>query len=694
MDAHPQPGDHGRWRGESRTDAGSSQADAHAAWVGEQHYRMLVDGIADEGLFLLDPQGHVLTWNTGACRLQGYHDEEMRGQHFSRFLPVDERRDCVAARMLELAGRDGRYEEQLWLVRKNGTRYWGSIVFNPVRSGRDGLHGFAAVVRDLSEQKQAEDDLRASEKRLRMLIEKISLRNQLEQQRQKLRQSDEALRESQERLELAQEAGRIGTFEWNLRTQQASWSGAQEQLFGVAPGCFAGTLEHWWTLIHPDDRRRVQQEVSEAVAKRSPLFTEFRVPLDDGSVRWITTKAKVFCDSDGQPLRLLGVSFDTTDQRRAEQALREESQRKDQYLAMLAHELRNPLAPLRNALHVLSLRNDPATVEQLRAMMERQVEHMIRLVDDLLDVSRLQRGKITLQTERLDLAWLVRTHSQDYRPAFQEAAIRLNVETPETPVWVIGDATRLRQVLDNLFSNALKFTPTGGCVTVRVDALPGDEAQVSVTDTGIGIAPDVVPRVFDVFAQADCSLDRSQGGLGLGLAMVKGLVELHGGRAFAKSAGPQQGSTFAFVLRREPELPALAESNEGVRNVPGQRRVLVIEDNRDSADSLRLLLQLSGYEVRVAYDGLAGVSAAREWRPDVVLCDIGLPRLDGFGVAATLRNDPRGCDLRLIAVTGYGREEERRRALDAGFDDHLVKPADPQRLMDVLEKSRQQLGVS
>jgi len=372
--------------------------------------------------------------------------------------------------------------------------------------------------------------------------------------------------------------------------------------------------------------------------------------------------------------------------RRSEEALKEANRRKDEFLMMLAHELRNPLAPLRNALEVLKLSSaDHQAVEKSRAMMERQVAHLGRMVDSLLDVSRLIGGKVILRSERLDFARLVRLAVEDHRPDFEQAGLDLSVDSPEVPVWVSGDSTRLTQVIDNVLDNARKFTERGGRVEVRVQVEPErQQAVLTVRDTGAGIEPEMLPRLFDTFAQADRSLDRSKGGLGLGLAMVRGLVELHGGQVSTASAGPGQGAMFTIRLPAQPEPAALTQVLTETSHNGEHKRILVVEDNRDSADSLRMLLELYGYEVTVAYTGPEGVKTAEEWLPNVVLCDIGLPGLDGYGVARQLRGNPATAKTPMIAVTGYGSEDDRFRSREAGFDRHMVKPVDPEALHQTL----------
>jgi len=382
--------------------------------------------------------------------------------------------------------------------------------------------------------------------------------------------------------------------------------------------------------------------------------------------------------------------LDVEQRKRAEEELRVANRRKDDFLAMLSHELRNPLAPIRNAVHILKLVSTAEPqVAQCRELIDRQVRHLSRLVDDLLDVSRISRGKIQLRRERLDLARVVRTTAEDRSATLRQLGLALELDVPECPVWIEGDATRLAQALGNLLDNSAKFTDVGGRVSVRLETTENHQATVTVQDTGIGIEPEVLPGLFQAFAQADRSLERSRGGLGLGLALVKGLIEMHSGTVSAASSGPSQGSTFTVRLPVLPEPPALTQTLTHPPPHPnGKLRVLVVEDNRDAAESLRLLLELLGHEVRVAGTGPEGVKLAHAWDPDVVLCDIGLPGLNGYEVAVQLRQDPVTAGARLIAITGYGQEDDLRRSQVAGFDAHLTKPVDPEVLWPMLTGSR------
>lgn len=466
-----------------------------------------------------------------------------------------------------------------------------------------------------------------------------------------------------------------------------SWNEGVQRVLGFAEPEFIG-VDILPTIFTPEDFLAgvPQNELREA-ARSGSADNDRWMRRKDGTRFWASGVTTSRRDAEGKLVGFTKVMRDHTDWKLADMALREAARRKDEFMAMLAHELRNPLAPIRNSLHLLGLRGgDAAIVEQVRSMMERQVYHLSRLVDDLLDVSRIAMGKVQLRRSRVDLSRITLQSVQAHRPAFNSKRIKLHLDVPDTPVWVMGDVTRLAQIVDNLLANAMKFTAEQGEVAASVAADgPNHRAILSVRDTGVGIESGMLQRLFEPFAQADRTLDRSQGGLGLGLAIVKGLAELHNGTMQAESGGLGLGATFTLILPSQEEPAALTEVTErlpltGVKHL----RVLVVEDNRDAADSLRLLLQVVGYQVTVAYSGPDGVRAAEEQPPDVVICDIGLPGMDGYGVAAALRQNPATGSARLIALTGYGQEEDRRRAFEAGFDDHLTKPADPVALQAVI----------
>jgi PAS domain S-box-containing protein len=402
-------------------------------------------------------------------------------------------------------------------------------------------------------------------------------------------------------------------------------------------------------------------------------------------------------DASGRHTGFSKILRDMTDRKRAQdtlrqqaEALREADRRKDEFLAMLAHELRNPLAPIRNALHVVQVRGRERrqAVRQAWEMIERQVECLARLVDDLLDVSRISRGKINLQKGPVDVALLVARAVEGSRPLIEARRHDLKVALPDEPMWVEADPTRMAQVLWNLLNNAAKYTPEGGRIRLTA-AKEGGEAVIRVRDTGMGIPPKLLPRMFDLFTQAERTLDRAEGGLGIGLTLVRRLTEMHNGVVQAFSAGPGEGSEFVVRLPLLPDTPpaaSAAHEPEGGRRAKAAvtHRILVVDDNRDSADSLAMLLRLVGHDVRTVHDGRQALVVAATYRPDLVLLDIGLPGMDGFAVARHLRSQPELAGVVLVALTGYGSDEDRRQAQAAGFNHHMVKPVNFDALNELL----------
>lgn len=367
-------------------------------------------------------------------------------------------------------------------------------------------------------------------------------------------------------------------------------------------------------------------------------------------------------------------------------ALMEADRRKDEFLAILAHELRNPLAPLRNALEAMRLKpHDREAASWARALMERQVAQMVRLIDDLLDLSRVSRGRIELRHERSDLATLVQGALDVCGPSIANAGHRLTVELPGTPMPLVCDPTRVVQVICNLLSNAVKYTPPGGHITLSARRRD-DLFEVSVRDTGIGIPSDMLARVFDMFTQVPHAIERSQGGLGIGLTLVKRLVELHGGQVEAKSVGPGLGSEFIVRLPErmtDRAAPVVVAALADKVSSPKQR-ILVADDNRDAADSLAVMLRIAGHDVRTAYDGQQALDVAETFKPSLALLDLGMPRVNGHDTARRLRETEHGRNIVIIALTGWGQPEDRNRSLAAGFDHHLVKPVDPSMLERLL----------
>lgn len=512
-----------------------------------------------------------------------------------------------------------------------------------------------------------------------------------------------------------------------------------ESLLGFSQQEWLGNPILWYTQLHPDDRERWQTEFARTCTSGVNFRSEYRLLARDGRVVWIHGECQVVRDERGHPLFLQGIAYDITERKQAEEALRqmhhdlevlvqkrtaqlaqvnevlrreiverqqleevvrqraeqlaEENRRKDHFLAVLAHELRNPLAPMRTSLEILRRPGAGHEVgEWACGVIERQVRHMTRLIDDLLDISRINQGKIQLHKEVVDLAAVVLRAVEVTRPLLEERRHELSLVLPPQPLRLEADPVRLEQVVINLLTNAAKYTEPGGRVWVTAGR-EGGEAVLRVRDSGVGIPPDMLESIFDMFMQVDRSVARTtQWGLGVGLALVRRLLELHGGSIKAFSADSGQGSEFVVRLPLPVQALDLGGASKPAAAVPRseepglRRRVLVVEDHAEFAEGMALLLRSWGHEVRVASNGSAALAAARAAVPDAVFLDVGLPEMSGYEVARQLRQLPGFDRTLLVAVTGYGREEDRRRARDAGFDEHLTKPVETNVLRDLLAK--------
>jgi len=741
----------------------------------EEHTRSIVDHVVD-GIITIDERGAVESFNRAAEKLFGYTAAEMIGHNIKKLMPEPYRaeHDDYVGRYVRTghakiigSGREvvGR--------RKDGSTFPMELAVSEFRIGaRRFLTG---IVRDITERKRIEQELRSSEERLRMALA----------------------------------AGRMGNWEWDLGANTVTWSADLEAIHGLAPGTFAGTFDAYEEDIHPEDREHVRQAIAETL-QRDEHQLEYRIVRPDGAVRWVEGRGKVFRDSTGAPLRLVGVctdvterkeaelklerererlslalaagamgvyewdpvegaawwspelysiygvkpeSFspaegvnlvhpedlekvmemqraieehrpwiqeyriirpdgevrwvagrgntgykdgggrrfhgviaDITERKRVEEALREADRHKDEFLAMLSHELRNPLAALSTAAHVVraSKAKDP-TLAGAQGVIERQTQHIVRLIEDLLDTTRIRLGKLSLKREALNLGDLVFEVTESKRAAgVLSGRAAVNVEA--SPVWVHGDRARLEQLYSNLLDNALKFTPKTGHIHVSVQQR-GAEAILCVADDGPGIAPEVLPKVFDLFVQGEQNLDRPQGGLGLGLALVRRLADMHGGNVSAASDGIGHGSSFTVSLPAI-EGPSGPSTGAAALTPAGRKplRILIVEDNQDARQMLCAALAMQGHDVREAASGAAGVAAAAETNPDVVLLDIGLPDTDGYDVARRLRAGPGGRSMTLVAVSGYGPADNGERDDAAGFDAHVVKPASADQIAEVIAR--------
>ncbi|HSG23222.1 MAG TPA: ATP-binding protein, partial [Azonexus sp.] len=506
-----------------------------------------------------------------------------------------------------------------------------------------------------------------------------------------LASAEKSLRESQRLIELAQEAGHLGFFHYRFETDVLVWTPGLSRLFGMAAEAKESTLAQFLASVAGEQRERIENALRHACVEQQEKETlEFRITLPGGAGRWLSCRIMINYGDDGRPLQMIGVSLDINDQKEAERGRaaliqREHAARieaeaanraKDEFLAMLGHELRNPLSAIAAAVEVLNhveATADAAT--SARSIIARQTRHLARLMDDLLDVARVISGKILLTRQPLNLAPLV-----DRLVATMQLtgiADRHHLNVALNDVWIDADATRIEQVVNNLLTNALKYTPAGGRIDVAVGG-DGEQAVLEVRDTGVGIHPALLPKVFDLFVQAERTLDRRAGGLGIGLTLVRRLVELHGGTVSAASSAA--GTVFTVRL---PAVEAPLAVAEHQRIPPSRRRrVGVIEDNEDALDTLHTMLELDGHSVWCASDGISGLASLLEYRPDVAVVDIGLPGLTGLEVAK--RSRAAGYAGRMIALSGYGQDNFGEQALAAGFDAYLVKPINADQLRRML----------
>jgi PAS domain S-box-containing protein len=607
-------------------------------------YNTLIKSVRDYAIFILDPSGHITSWNRGAQLIKGYTAEDIIGQHFSRFYPAAAVERGWPDHELNVARNEGRFEDEGWRVRKDGSTFWAHVIITALRDDKGALIGYGKITHDLTERRREQESLRQSEERFRLLVEGVK---------------------------------DYGIFMLDVDGRIMSWNTGAERIKGYSAKEIIG---RHFSLFYPPELIAADWPAHELrIARTEGRYEEeaWRV-RKDGSRFWASVIISAIRDHTGELRGYAKVTRDLTQRQRMQQ-LQEASRQMSDFVAMLAHELRNPLAPIRNAMQVMALRGleDPQ-LEWCRTVVDRQVAHLGRLVDDLLDVNRVTTGKIQLKCELVPIALVLERALESSSPLIQERKHHVEISFPEEPLLLHADPTRLAQVFLNLLNNAAKYTPANGLIQISGEA-EGQNIVVRVRDNGIGIAPDLLPKVFDLFVQGSRSLDRAEGGLGIGLTLVREIVRLHGGSVSVSSAGVQQGTQFTV------KLPLVTRTRDQTRNGHGtdepassarQRRILVVDDNSDSAESMALLLRASGHDVHTAHDGASALEQADAHKPEIVLLDIGLPGLSGYTVAKRLRELPGLGAVKLIAITGYGQEEDRKRSRDAGFDHHLVKPVD------------------
>jgi PAS domain S-box-containing protein len=617
-------------------------------------YRLLVHGVQDYAVFLLDREGYVASWNRGAERLKGYAADEIIGKHFSVFYPPEAIERRWPQQELKLAGEAGRLEDEGWRLRKDGSRFWADVIITALHDETGELRGFSKVTRDLTGRRGQQEALRQSEERFRLLVESVK---------------DYAI------------------FLLDPEGCVTSWNAGAERIHGYKPDEIIG--RHLATFYPQDAVEKKWPEQELAMAREHGRFEEEGVRVrKDGATFWASVAVTPIYDSDGILIGYAKVTRDLTDHKRIE-TLEKAERQTNEFLAMLAHELRNPLAPISNALQLLGARPAADPTEQwVREVLQRQTAQLTRLVEDLLDVSRIRRSTISLEREPLDIRSVLRAAAEGSMQWMVERGHTLSVEHAHEPLTVVGDETRITQIVQNLLHNAAKYTPHGGKILLGARR-ESAEVAISVKDNGVGMDAELLESAFNLFKQGQQPLHRPHGGLGVGLTLVHRLVRMHGGTVQALSAGANQGSEFIVRLPAADAAASTAASavqTEPSRALATPRRVLVIDDNNDAANALRLLLENDGHEVRVAHDGVSGLELAREYRPDYLLLDIGLPRLSGYDIAASVRSDPSLSGTTIVAITGYGQLHDRARTAAVGFDHHLTKPVEFSALQELFRE--------
>jgi PAS domain S-box-containing protein len=614
-------------------------------------YQRVVEQARDYAMFVLDPAGHIATWNLGAQRIKGYAPDEIIGKHFSIFYTREAVESGWPTHELTVAAREGRFEDEGWRVRKDGSRFWANVVITALRDDDGQLLGFSKITRDLTDRRLHEEALQQSEERFRLLVEGVQ---------------DYAV------------------YMLDTEGHVASWNSGARRIKGYLPQEIIG--KHFSNFYTPEDIAAGKPWEALAQAKREGHFEResWRV-RKDGSRFWARVVLTPLFDAQGHHRGFAKVTQDLTERRQL-QALEKASQNVNEFIAMLAHELRNPLAPIRTAVAVMgNPAADANAREQLRQTIDRQSANLTRIVDDLLDISRVTRGVLPLERTPADLSTVVRQAVETASPSIEARRHRLEVTAPPMPVTLLLDRQRMNQVFTNLLNNAARYTPEGGQISVSVEVSEG-AAFVRVKDNGRGIEPEMHERIFDMFVQGRSPIERVSGGLGVGLALARRLVEMHGGTLEVHSEGPGKGSEFVVRLDLPREAPVTLQQQRAPEKHGEHvaRRVLVVDDNEDAAQTLQMLLTSLGHDVRVANDGVQAIEAASEFKPDLVLLDIGMPGMSGFEVARRLRMLKTGPNLKIVAVTGWGQEVDRQQSRDAGFDVHLVKPVDVEQLLKVI----------
>ncbi|MGV3636746.1 MAG: PAS domain S-box protein, partial [Flavobacteriales bacterium] len=625
----------------------------------EERFHLLADNVS-QLVWMAEADGSSMWFNQRWTEFTGLTGEEIRMD--ARQLHHPDHFDRVSHSLKQRTAKAEPWEEQFPLKSRHGVYHWFLATAMPVRDEAGNVIRWFGTCTDITSQREAQERLQESEERFRLLADNIG--------------------------QLAWIAEADGEINW-YNKRWFDYSGTTlEEMRGWG----------WQKIHHPDHVEAVTRKFQEHIALEKDWQDTFPIRGADGEYRWFLSRAFPVRDAQGRVQRWFGTNTDITEQKLAEEALEEGARHKDHFLATLAHELRNPLAPLKNGLQLMELApDDPEMLDRTRAMMARQLDHMVRLVDDLMDLSRISRGKIELLNQPVDLPAVLATAIESTKPLMDQRRHTLEVRIGKGPFPMNGDPARLTQVVANLLNNSAKYTPEQGRIELSMER-SDDTVVITVSDNGIGIPVDSLEHVFDMFAQVDPAKQaREGGGLGIGLNIVQRLIHMHQGTVTAFSEGPRKGSTFTvrLPLHATPvdNTPAPVEQI-GASGEKATWRVLVVDDNQDAAISMSMILRKQGHEVRTAHDGLEGVRLVEEFRPDVVFMDIGMPRMNGYEACVAIRNGPQGEDLYMVALSGWGQEEDRKKSEEAGFDQHVVKPIDRRTLDRLMSEARTRRSVS
>jgi PAS domain S-box-containing protein len=619
-------------------------------------FELMANSVTDYAIFLLDTRGYVASWNSGACRIKGYEADEVVGQHFSIFYSQEDVAREWPDYELREAARNGRFEDEGWRVRKDGSRFWANVVITALRDADGELLAYSKITRDLSERRSAEEELRMSEERFRLLVEGVQ----------------------EYAIYMLDADGKV-----------TSWNAGAEKIKGYTTQEILG--QHFSKFYAPEDVAAGKPEAELALARVHGHAEDegYRV-RKNGSRFWARVVVTPLYGEQGRLRGYAKVTQDLTQRKHAE-ALESVSKSINEFIAVLAHELRNPLAPIRSAVEVL--KSDSALgfeAMPIVNIIDRQSGQLMRIVDDIIDVSRITRGTFSILKQPTHVRDIVTRSVEAARPGIDAAGHELTIEMAGAPLTVVGDEVRLTQALTNLLNNAARYTEPGGKIRLRVGSEHRDgidQLVIAVADNGRGITPDMLRVVFGMFVQGEDKRNITGAGLGVGLALAKSIVELHDGSLEAHSAGAGKGSEFTIRIpllqKKGDDTPS---GDSGKQGTP--LGILVVDDNRDAAVLLGASLRKLGHRVDTAFSGKEALELFDRSHPDLVLLDIGMPHMNGYELARNIRQHPYGVGTHLVAVTGWGKDEDKYRSKEAGIDVHLVKPVQPGQLQAILDLPR------